>query len=116
MSTVRVAPVREHVGSNTPVWKYLIAAALHSGQTSAPDVQSITGFWGSSDGRYTTSLPPFPPVIRTARCGVAIAWGADDIELWQAVMASIAMAAIEMVRICFADIVDLLNGFARVID
>jgi hypothetical protein len=33
---VLVAPVLEHFGSSTPVWKYLIAAALHSGQTSVP--------------------------------------------------------------------------------
>jgi hypothetical protein len=81
-----VAPVREHVGSSTPVWKYFTAAALHSGQSALPSVEKTAGFAGSLVGMNTVMAPAFPPDTTTARlaggsgAGAAAAAG---FELWQ---------------------------------
>ena len=67
-STHRVAPVREHLGSRTPVSKYLMAAALHSGHSAmSPEVDIMIGFAGSLDGRNTVVAPALPPVTTIAR-------------------------------------------------
>ncbi len=65
-----MVPVREQVGSRTPVWKYLIAAALHMGQTSVPGEQRMVGWAASSDWRKMT-VPVLPPVTRIPRGGGA---------------------------------------------